>query len=455
VYWLVLGGSAGTAKRMHVINAAPDVALDTNTHDFTLHYELDEGYWQEAPGADSLDRWFDNRVARGAGLGGAGDGDPVTFDLPLVDVGGNGLGTLKISMYGGYDTDHQVSVSYEGGDPVIFTWSGYTDYEAVIENLDFSEQTGDGKYTVSVTCLTGIDAIAFDWIEAIYPREFVAVDDSLTFTHDSGYVYTIEDFSTDDLMVFDITDAGDVMRVQGFDISEDAGTFTLEFETAADGQQHTYVVVADAQVNTTVAAIVQDSASDLGDSANGADYILITHSDIGWDGSGAAYQWLDDLADLRQDQDLRVQVVDVQDIYDEFSFGMVTPRAIKDFLSYAYENWTDPAPQFVLLVGDSSYDYKDNWGLGTVIHVPAYLTYTEYMGETVTDEWFVTVSGNDAVPDMYIGRLPAKTAAEAAAMVNKISSYEQALNTKTWEKDILLVAEGCRSAFAGCHEPAL
>jgi hypothetical protein len=92
-------------------------------------------------------------------------------------------------------------------------------------------------------------------------------------------------------------------------------------------------------------------------------------------------------------------------------------------------------------VGDSSYDYKDNWGLGTVIHVPAYLTYTEYMGETVTDEWFVTVSGNDTVSDMYIGRLPAKTAAEAQAMVNKISSYEQALNTKTWEKDILLVAD--------------
>jgi hypothetical protein len=165
---------------------------------------------------------------------------------------------------------------------------------------------------------------------------------------------------------------------------------------------------------------------------------FITHSDIGWDGGGAAYQWLDDLIDLRQDQGLRIQVVDVQDIYDEFAYGMVTPQAIKDFLTYAYENWTAPAPQYVLLVGDSSYDYKDLWGMGTVIHVPAYLT---YMGETVTDEWFVTVSGNDAVPDMYIGRLPAQTAAEAGAMVNKIIAYESALNTKTWEKDILLVAD--------------
>ena len=73
-----------------------------------------------------------------------------------------------------------------------------------------------------------------------------------------------------------------------------------------------------------------------------ADYV---HGDIGWDGAGDAYGWLDDLAALRQSQGLRVKVVDVQDIYDEFSYGMVTPQAIKDFLTYAYENWAAPAPQ--------------------------------------------------------------------------------------------------------------
>jgi hypothetical protein len=347
---------------------------------------------------------------------------------------------LRLPLYGGYDTEHEVSVSYEGQQLGIFTWSGYTDYEVVIDNVNFREQTGDGKYTLSVTCLSSIDAIAFDWIEATYPREFVAANDSLTFTHASGYLYTIENFSTDELMVFDITDADDVARVANHEITG-SGPYTLEFETADDGQAHTYAVLADAQANTSVAGIVEDSVSDLGDSANGTDYILITHKDIGWDGGGQLRSWVQDLVALRKAQGLRVKVVDVQDIFDEFSYGMVSPQAIKDFLKYAYKNWHAPAPQYVLLVGDSSYDFKDNWGLGTVNHVPAYLTYTEYMGETVTDEWFVTVSGNDAVPDMYIGRLPAKTAAEAGAMVDKIVAYEQALNTKTWEKDILLVAD--------------
>jgi len=61
----------------------------------------------------------------------------------------------------------------------------------------------------------------------------------------------------------------------------------------------------------------------------------------------------------------------------------------------------------VLLAGDASYDYKDNLGLGTVNSVPSYTVFTEYMGETLTDEWFARISGNDAVPDLYIGRLPA------------------------------------------------
>jgi hypothetical protein len=254
-------------------------------------------------------------------------------------------------------------------------------------------------------------------------------------------VYTIDGFSSDALQVFDISDPDDVARVSGVDILEVAAPYSLTFESADDGAEHTYLVISDADIKTAVAAIAEDAASDLADTDSGADYILITHADIGWDGSGQLLPWVQGLVDLREGQDLRVKVVDVQDIYDEFSYGHVSAQAIKDFLTYAYENWQAPAPQYVLLVGDSSYDYKDLWDMGTQIHVPAYLTYTEHMGETVTDEWFVCVSGDDAVPDMYIGRLPAKTSGEASDMVAKIQAYETAPNTKGWEKNILLVAD--------------
>jgi hypothetical protein len=66
------------------------------------------------------------------------------------------------------------------------------------------------------------------------------------------------------------------------------------------------------------------------------------------------------------------------------------------------------------------------------------------MGETATDEWFVRVSGDDAISDLYIGRLPAKNSDEAATMVNKIIAYEGSLNTKSWEKNVLLLADDQR-----------
>jgi hypothetical protein len=155
---------------------------------------------------------------------------------------------------------------------------------------------------------------------------------------------------------------------------------------------------------------------------------------------------LSDLVALRQAQGLRVKVVDVEDVFDEFSYGIFAPEAIRDFIAYAYTNWTPPAPQYVLLVGDSTRNPKNNpdptYGLDSVTtYIPAYLTFTEHNGESATDEWFVRVSGDDAISDLFIGRLPAKSAAEAEDMVGKILAYEGSLNTKSWEKNVLLLAD--------------
>jgi hypothetical protein len=100
-------------------------------------------------------------------------------------------------------------------------------------------------------------------------------------------------------------------------------------------------------------------------------------------------------------------------------------------------------------VGDSTRNPKNNpdptYGSDSVTtYLPTYLTFTEHMGETAIDEWFVRVSGDDAISDLYIGRLPAKSADEAAVMVNKIIAYEQSLNTKAWEKNVLLLADDQR-----------
>ncbi len=129
-----------------------------------------------------------------------------------------------------------------------------------------------------------------------------------TFSHDSGYRYIIDDFSTDALRVFDITDPVDVAQVTNLQISG-AGTFSLEFEPPPSGLTDRFVVIGSNDYKIPD-AIIEDVPSDLADTANSADYILITHPDIGWDGGGAQQGWLTDLVALREDGDLEVKVVE-------------------------------------------------------------------------------------------------------------------------------------------------
>ncbi|MEK6325171.1 MAG: C25 family cysteine peptidase [Acidobacteriota bacterium] len=75
------------------------------------------------------------------------------------------------------------------------------------------------------------------------------------------------------------------------------------------------------------------------------------------------------LVALREKRGLRVALIDIEDIYDEFSFGQKSPYAVKDFLAYANSNWKKK-PRFVLLAGDASLDPKNYLGFGDLDLVP-------------------------------------------------------------------------------------
>jgi len=336
----------------------------------------------------------------------------------------------------------------------IIAYNGATRLATVESNWTTTPDAGSIyriDTAVTLICDSGDDAFVLDWMELTYDRDFSAVADSLQFAHDSGYRYIIDDFSTNDLLIFDISDPTDVATIENAVISG-ADPYSLEFEPPINpGATETYLIISAADYKNPV-SISQDSSSDLADTDNEADYILITHKDIGWDGAGDPYSWLDDLVELREDGGLAVKVIDVADIYDEFSYGLTSAVAIRDFLAYAYDSWQTPAPRYVLLVGDSSFDYKDNLDIGTINYVPGFMVVADYMGEAVTDEYFVRISGDDAIPDMYIGRLPAESQAQAQSMVAKIKDYEETIHQKDWRQKVLLVADDKNEDYEAVFE---
>ena len=112
-------------------------------------------------------------------------------------------------------------------------------------------------------------------------------------------------------------------------------------------------------------------------------------------------------------------VVDVQDIYDEFSGGLLDPSAIRNFVFHAVRNWPIP-PVYLTLLGDGTYDYKNNSGLSHPNWMPAYQS-----GPSTYDEWYARIAGLDKIPDLAVSRIPVQSAAEADGVVDKIVRYDR------------------------------
>lgn len=168
--------------------------------------------------------------------------------------------------------------------------------------------------------------------------------------------------------------------------------------------------------------------------ATQADYLVVTH--------GSLRDQAERLADYRRRSDGYTTVVaDVDDIYAVYNHGHKSPSAIRAFVKDAWERWPHPRPRFLLLMGDASWDAKQRKPSSTRADlVPAH-------GNPVSDNYYVSVTPQEAdvMPSLAVGRIPAETAAQADAVIDKIIAYE-ALPPQPWD-DRFLFSVGGENAF--------
>jgi hypothetical protein len=120
------------------------------------------------------------------------------------------------------------------------------------------------------------------------------------------------------------------------------------------------------------------------------------------------------LADWKRRKGLLTRIKKVSTIQ-----GGNTDTAIQDYIQNAYDTW-DPAPTYVLLVGDSD----------LVAPFPGEPHPLQGDPDTPqppvqTDLYYATVDGSDYYPDIHIGRLPADSQAQLEDIVDKIIAYEK------------------------------
>ena len=268
-----------------------------------------------------------------------------------------------------------------------------------------------------------------DWYEIEYSRLLSAQRSELRFDGDVGSdmpEYQLTGFQRAP-RIFEFS--GELTEILGFVHDPVAGT--VRFQDAAASLPRKYLVAGEERWKKPISVELDRSAS-LRASGQGATYLVITHRDF----LAAAERlaaWR--AQDERHGLALTSSVVDVADIYDEFSGGLVDPAAIRNFMRFAAANW-DPAPLYVVLLGDGSYDYKNNSGTSPGNWIPPY-----QQGESTYDEWYVRVVGDDRIPDMAIGRLTVQTAAEADLVVDKLIDYDSELEGGAWRSRVLLIAD--------------
>lgn len=307
-------------------------------------------------------------------------------------------------------------------------------------------------------CRDRVDQSTLDWIEAYYRRRFVPEGDELTFDSpgNGNAIYTIGRFSAGTLpRMYDITDPFVPREMK----SESLATFvadssTLRIEVNEVGPRR-YTFVPDLQflkpAATDLTEASADDADDLRSPSHAADYIVIYYDAFKLAADSLVAWRTVHLPNAAHAAPYHAVEVPISAIYDQFSGGRTDPVAIRLFLRAAFFNWhagSHPAPEYVTLLGDASFDFKNQLALaregdpGSLL--PSFednwVAGTQYS----SDDWLLNVDDavDEAIPDFIGGRIPADDANGALAFVrNKLLFYERSAPTGEWRNRVMLIAD--------------
>jgi hypothetical protein len=422
VYWLTFGGSTGkriTARKSQALSGTTEASF----RDAVFLEEERSNIYKS--GFDWLGFELANEkrtFSQIFSLPHAVVSDPATLRLQIA-AATSGYHSFKVYANGNYLGKIEL---YGQGSAYLLKLGGFDATGALV--------AGDNAIRVDYESNSEITQSYIDWIELEYGRGFVASSDQLICNaplRTSAVQYRIGTFSRDDIDVYDITDYNEVTRIVNGQIENRS----LSFADAGDGSAPKRYIALTPAAYRAVTEIRKDEPGHLRQDRM-VDYIIITHD--------LFYQQALKLESLHEDYDaldrLVTEVVRISDVFDEFSWGLVDPTAIRDFLVHAQKHWG--APGYVLLLGDGHFDYRNILKYNAANLIPPYESPDRIETSTrVVDDWFTYTLGSNYGMQLAIGRLPVQTVDEAQALVDKIIQYQTSFDPGEWRKTVALVGD--------------
>lgn len=162
------------------------------------------------------------------------------------------------------------------------------------------------------------------------------------------------------------------------------------------------------------------------------------------------------LAEAHRTKDnLTVQVVAPEAIYNEFSSGTPDATAYRRFMKMFYDRQTSEAdaPKYLLLFGDGSFDNRKLTSAWKSVDMSnmllTYQTENSLSSQSyVIDDYFGFLDDADNKKSLQnkklclgIGRFPIRTVEQATQMVDKVISYMENKNTGSWKNNLCFMAD--------------
>ncbi|RDC64673.1 type IX secretion system sortase PorU [Adhaeribacter pallidiroseus] len=358
------------------------------------------------------------------------------FNVKLNDIA---LGSINLAGRGNFDY-HPVGVFQLG---------------TFEKNSNTLPLTNELKINLTYNTTGNAAALGYlDYLEIIAERSLKLTGNQTLFrSFQNIHPGAISTFTVSNMpahaVVWDITHPQQPEALNLKIISSEA-TFTTNTDSlkefiAFTGQNFSIPTVAGKIANQNLHALNKEGKTDL---------IILTHPNF--------FLQAERLAAHRQTHDnLQVQVVTTNQVYNEFSSGAQDITAIRDFMKMLYDRKTPERPLYLLLLGDASYDYKSannnnsqNRTLNNTNYVPVYqsresldplesYSSEDYYGFLDDNEgfWDETNFTNPDLMDIGIGRLPVRTLQEAEIMVTKLINYDHPKAFGNWRNRLVLAAD--------------
>lgn len=422
VYWLTWGIGKGSRVKTRPAYVSEDAPLTSAKS--VLHFEEDK----ECPARSGF-LWLWKSMQKNTSI----LRDSFTLSLE---------GITKIDTF-----TFRAYADSAGGGFRLLVGSDTLDYRPLITNGVIS----DPDYSVSNPEIEPSDRwnliVEFfgDGYKGFYPDWIRIVGDrSLSFNENPYWVVTEGDqnYRIDDLnatpYLFDLSDPQDPVLLTDWENKNSQLTFNPRSSSSIP------LWIADNKGIKTPSLLMANPGT-LWTEDWRVDYIIVS-TDENFDAANEYKNYRNDNLEIKGVADPKVKAVNIEDIVQDFGYGLAEPQALRHFLSYAYSSGL-ARPRYVLLLGDGTYDYKNNWGYGSrpeylLIHTKDYLLDPNVLtgSGAAEDGWFVEFDDKGFFPEMSVSRITARDNNEARNILDKIKRYESSPK-EAWSSRVLLLSD--------------